>query len=145
MKRDPFDQSAGRPVRESLQGDAPFDNCAAITETLLESELFGHEKGAFTGAVAQKKGKIELANGGTLFLAGGGGWDVPPRSLSSAQCSFAHLAGAARARKGYSASGRLFRRQSEPQVPHAPQASRASNCPRMRLLRKIIFCLFLIV
>src|SRR6516162_144794 len=54
----------------SLRAGGPFIaiNCAAITETLLESELFGHEKGAFTGATSQKKGKVELANGGTLFL-----------------------------------------------------------------------------
>ena len=54
----------------SLRKDKPFIpiNCGAIPENLLESELFGHEKGAFTGAHVQRSGKIELANGGTLFL-----------------------------------------------------------------------------
>ena len=42
-------------------------HCAALTETLLESELFGHEKGSFSGAVARKRGRFELANGGTIF------------------------------------------------------------------------------
>ncbi|MBI5827624.1 MAG: sigma 54-interacting transcriptional regulator, partial [Deltaproteobacteria bacterium] len=54
----------------SVRKDKPFIpiNCGAIPENLMESELFGYEKGAFTGAHAQKKGRIELADGGTLFL-----------------------------------------------------------------------------
>ena len=54
----------------SLRRDRPFIavNCSALAESLLESELFGHEKGAFTGAIATKKGRFELADDGTLFL-----------------------------------------------------------------------------
>lgn len=54
----------------STRSEQPFVsvNCGALPETLLESELFGHERGAFSGAVSQRKGRFELANGGTLFL-----------------------------------------------------------------------------
>jgi two-component system nitrogen regulation response regulator NtrX len=56
--------------RLSRRADAPFVdvNCAAIPEELIESELFGHRKGAFTGAIDDRKGKFEMADGGTLFL-----------------------------------------------------------------------------
>ncbi len=65
-------------VDHSLRKGKPFVkvNCVAIPEGLLESELFGHEKGAFTGAIARKKGKFELADGGTIFLDEIG--DMPP-------------------------------------------------------------------
>ena len=64
--------------RLSKRAKGPFIkvNCGALTETLLESELFGHEKGAFTGAIKQKLGRFELADTGTLFLDEVG--DVPP-------------------------------------------------------------------
>jgi len=54
----------------SRRAEKPFVkvNCAALPETIIESELFGHEKGSFTGAIAQRKGRFELANGGTIFL-----------------------------------------------------------------------------
>ena len=66
-------QGAGRE-RDPLQQPAPRRkpfvkvNCAAFSRELVESELFGHEKGAFTGAIATREGKFEIADGGTLFL-----------------------------------------------------------------------------
>ena len=61
---------AGALHQASLRSNAPLIpvDCGAIPETLFESELFGYEKGAFTGAIGEKPGKFELAQGGTLFL-----------------------------------------------------------------------------
>mgnify|MGYP005839312135 FL=1 len=73
-------EMAGRAIhRLSLRRDGPFIaiNCGAIPENLLESELFGHEKGAFTGAHTTRPGRLEMANGGTLFLDEIGELPVP--------------------------------------------------------------------
>src|SRR4029453_17909516 len=62
---------AARAIHQnSKRASKPFMavNCAALAESLLESELFGHEKGSFTGALVQKKGRLELADSGTIFL-----------------------------------------------------------------------------
>ena len=69
--------------QQSLRADAPFVavNCAAIPPTLLQAELFGHERGAFTGAHQRKIGRIEAAHGGTLFLDEIG--DMPFESQAS--------------------------------------------------------------
>ena len=68
--------------RHSLRAKGPFIavNCAAIPENLIESELFGHEKGAFTGATAQKPGKFELCDGGTIFLDEIGDMSLPTQT-----------------------------------------------------------------
>jgi Nif-specific regulatory protein len=62
---------AARAIHQnSARASRPFEaiNCSLLRDTLLESELFGHEKGSFTGAIVQKRGKLELADGGTVFL-----------------------------------------------------------------------------
>ena len=82
----------------SARADGPFVaiNCAAIPDTLLESELFGHEKGAFTGAVARKPGKFEVAHRGTLFLDEIGDLPLPLQAKilrAIEERSFEHVGG----------------------------------------------------
>ena len=67
--------------RHSHRSDSPFHavNCGAIPENLIESELFGHERGAFTGATEPKAGQFEICHGGTLFSTKLETWDYQPR------------------------------------------------------------------
>jgi Nif-specific regulatory protein len=69
--------------QSSARVGSPFEaiNCSLLRDTLLESELFGHERGSFTGAIAQKKGKLEMADGGTLFLDELGELGLPQQAM----------------------------------------------------------------
>ena len=76
----PLDILAQVLHRNSPRRDYPFleINCASLPEQLLESELFGHERGAFTGAVRRREGRFELADGGTLLLD-----ELTPKNLGA--------------------------------------------------------------
>ena len=86
--------------QRSKRAQGPFIkvNCGALTETLLESELFGHEKGSFTGAIKRKLGRFELADGGTLFLDEIG--DVTPADAAQAPARAPGARVRARGRRG---------------------------------------------
>ena len=95
---------AARAIHErSPRGDHPLFviNCAAIPETLLEAELFGHERGAFTGAYQARKGKFELAEGGTLFLdeIGEMPWSLQAKLLRFLEDKMIERIGCQKARK----------------------------------------------
>jgi two-component system response regulator AtoC len=116
--------------RQSLRRDQPFVavNLAAIPDTLLESELFGHEKGAFTGAHARKAGKFELAHGGTLFLDEVGSLRIDLQAKLSAHCRSARSSASA-------ASAPPRGRPGHRRDQYRPQAGGAgADVPRRPLL-----------
>ena len=86
----------------SLRAKKPFVkvSCAALPDTLIESELFGYEKGAFTGANARKKGRFELAEGGTLFLDEIGDINLEHAGEAAARAAGARVRAARRHRDG---------------------------------------------
>ena len=116
---------------KSHRSGAPFVevNCAAIPSELIESELFGHEKGAFTSAIKQRKGKFEQANGGTLFMD-----EIGDMSLS-AQAKVRHEQESARR----DSQGQLPRRPLSPYRRHRDKGSGAARpCRRHTAARRLL-------
>ncbi len=103
----------------SPRSDGPFIvvHCAALAETLLESELFGHERGAFTGAVKRKLGRFELADGGTLFLDEIGEIPPPCRPSCCACCRSGRFSASAARRRIQRRRARGLRHPPRPRRP----------------------------
>ena len=114
----------------SPRSDGPFVaiNCAAIPDNLLETELFGHEKGAFTGAVARKPGKFELAHRGTLFLDEIGDLPLGASGEDPARAGGANASSASAARSRCTSTCASSRRPTRRCGRASPRGSSARIC-----------------